>query len=287
MAKNIFAPFLWYLLLVFLCVALCAPATMVEAATISGTVVAVDPDTDQDMPIPGARIFLLDDEDNIIANGVCSGAGNFNLEVPDDAKVQPFLQGPVESEAFINTYYYFLAVADWQPEDLADLVLEIIPKTVADKVITQINSIPGLAPVDVSRGIIAGGVEALMDEESDDFQAAAGVTVTCAKFLTGETIEAVTVYMNDKGQFDPALQATSSEGQYIIYNIPIDERGFTNVSLRADKEEFVFMFIPHARAYPYRASPEKATIVPFEGFKIIQAGDTSTDGDGGSGGGGG
>lgn len=284
MRKIIFAPFIWYLLLGFVYVSLCAPATIVDAAIVSGSVVAFEPDAAENIAIAGARIFLLDEEDNIIAHGVCSEAGGFNLEVPDDAKVQPFLQGPVESETFINTYHSFLTVADWQPEELVDLVLMIIPKMVADEVVDQVNSHPHLAPIDVSKGIITGSVKALMDKESKTFQTVAGVTVTCTNTLTGEAIEAVTVYMNDTGQFDPTLRTTSSQGHYIIYNIPIDERGFANLSLRADKDTFVFMYVPHARAYPYCASPKKVTIVPFEGFRIVPEYVTATDSDDGGGG---
>ena len=260
--------FVCFLFLLFVGVS----AATAENITISGTVVGL-----QDQPLAEARVSALNPDQGTIDTDTCNDQGGFSLDVPDDVNMQFLVQGPEGSELYVDTYSAFFLWKDvvviW-PDKANDLWLSIITKAQAEAIIDELEG-KGVE-VDPGKGIVGGSVEA------DD--PVPGVKLEVKQ--GDDDVPCDIVFFDANGGLDPSLKVTSSYGGFVIVNIPINTPpGFTDFSITATKEGYVFFFVPFVRVYPYQASPEKVTIVPIEGFEADD-GDEDVLLDGGSGGGG-
>jgi hypothetical protein len=250
-------------------------AATAENITISGTVVSQVGQIDE--PVPNARVSALDPNQVPIQETVCDDQGQFSLEVPDNEYMQFLVEGPGESADYVDTYSAFLrwdeVVVIW-PDRPNDLWLSIITKVQAEGVIDELEG-KGVE-VDPGKGIVGGSVEA------DD--PVPGVKLEVKQ--GDNDVPCDIVFFDANGELDPDLEVTSSYGGFVIVNIPINTPpGFTDFSISASKEGYVFFFVPFARVYPYQASPEKVTIVPIEGFEADDGDEDVLLDDGGGGGG--
>ena len=239
----------------------------------------------QDMAQPARGAGEVGDKVSVIASGPIVGLagrrlqiaadtsdseGKFSLDVPKASKIQLLVQGPAGSAEYVETCYPFWEVSDLQPQELADVELHIMPKAQAEKVIAGLQA---LGQVDLTKGIIIGVVET-----ASDLAPMSGVKISFSAYQSGDPVDADIVYLGENEKFDPALNETSSQGVFIIYNIGIGGTGSTDLQVLAEKQGYGFPSFPHVTVYAYQASPERVTIVPFEGSE-------SGGGDGGGGGG--
>jgi hypothetical protein len=260
--------FLCFLFMLFVGVS----AATAENITISGTVVGLE-----DQPLADARVSALNPDQGTIDTDTCDDQGRFSLDVPDDLNMQFLVQGPEDSELYVDTYSAFFLWKDvvviW-PDRANDLWLSIITKAQAEAIIDELEG-KGIE-VDRGKGIVGGSVEA------DD--PVPGVKLEVKQ--GDDDVPCDIVFFDANGGLDPSLEVTSSHGGFVIFNIPINTPpGSTDFSISATKEGYVFFFAPFVRVYPYQPNPEKVTIVPIEGFEADD-GDEDVLLDGGGGGGG-
>lgn len=112
----------------------------------------------------------------------------------------------------------------------------------------------------------------------------AGVSFSITDYQSGDPVDADINYLDGNWELDFGLSQTSSSGCCIIYNIPLDGAESRDVQVTPEKQGYdFFSWLERCRVYPYQASPEKVTIVPFEG---AESGTGTGDGSGGGGGGG-
>ena len=265
--------FVCFLFLLFVGVSAATAANI----TVSGTIVSQAGEIDE--PVPGARVYALDPDQDPLDTDTCDDQGQFSLEVPDDVNMQFLVQGPEGSELYVDTYSAFFlwkdAVVIW-PDKANDLWLSIITKAQAEAVIQDLVDLEYDEETIRSSGIIGGSVEA-----NDPV---AGVKLDV--MLNDQPVPCEIVFFDENGVLDPSLEITSSHGGFVIFNIPIEpQKGCNEFSITATKEGYVFFFVPWVRVYPYQASPEKVTLVPIEGFEADD-GDEDVLLDGGGGGGG-
>ena len=218
--------------------------TMDVGITISGTV--WDILAEDEMCVPGARVSVVEHE----AHGctaTCDGLGHFDiLNVPPNEKMHIVILGP-EPGVYVDTYSAYFTTGT---ENIQEEEVPILLKAIMDELVLFLNA-------DKTKGIVAGAVETQI---GDDFEGVAGAKVSITD-IADKPIDVSVVYFDSMGEPDPALEETSSDGGYVVYNIggvPKD------VKIVAQKAGWSFTPV-QAAVHPYEASPSKVTVAPVAG----------------------
>ena len=267
---------------VFFCAFACGiSAVPVLAITVSGVVMTVNKSGDE-LTEPGATVKLfIRGQADPLGQDNSGGDGSFSITVDgEDELVDVYFL--TTKGGFVHTYTQFFSFF----EDEEEFEAPLLP---ADETEDVIDSVAGTAhPVIEGMGIIAGGVELLVD---DDLSSVAGVRVKVKNY--DETpILCNVLYLDlddeDEPFWNPELTETSETGVFALYNIDIPPPGYRGVLLvLEDADPKYFFNRTDAIVFPYRAgieSPEKISIANVIGWEP-GAGEDIPINDGGGGGG--
>ena len=266
----------------FLCAFACGiSAVPALAITVSGKVMTISK-SGEDEIVDDAVVQLFNrDQAEPLGQDISEADGSFSITVEgEDELVDVYFL--TTKANFVDTYTQFFSFS----EDEDEFEAPLLP---AEETQDVIDSVQAIRPVTESMGIIAGGVELLVD---DDFSSVADVSVRLTQY-NGDPIECDKLYLNldaeEKPFWDPTLTKTSETGVFALYNILIpDPPGYGGVLLFLDGADPKYFFNrTDTIVFPYKTSPESAekiSIANVIGWEPGAGEDIPID-DGGGGGG--
>ena len=265
---------------------------------IKGTLILLDE------PVEGAEIsawVTLNDplSESMVADTTSDAEGRFTLDVPVDEVLgasdpQNIVQLRIEGEGYVSVYSPFLELLNLTTPgpgvgDLKNLELSPLPLDVAEAQLADIDAIEGINDVDKSKGIVLGIIEVADEEELVGLP---GVKIGLREFPSGNAIdEAMILYMNANGNWDPALKSTTMYGVFIIYNISLVEIfdfKSREISLTtSEMDGYLLGLYTHTRVYAYDTSSQNGkhnvTVANYAAVKLLSPEGDSGGDDGGGG----